>query len=321
MNQQNLVTIVIPTVGGSSVFRDCLEALANDRRAGARIVVVADRDMPAVEIPRDLIDLLVRAPRNGGFATSCNLGLAEVETELSAIINDDAIVTADWLQTMITELGRNPQAAAIQGLNFQMHAAGKIDGCGITWNDRWQPVQIDHGLGRASITEIQEVFGASATAAVFRQSALIEVATGPDQIFDPNLHTYYDDVDLAGRLRSAGYASLVAPSARAQHAGGASSEAALPWRYRQLYGNRLLVLARLLGRQLWPRLPQILSADLRDFARAVERRDKVQFTGIMRGWQRAAGLLPKFAHAGKPLVSTAEIERLRNLLPRGTSAP
>jgi GT2 family glycosyltransferase len=321
MNPQSLVTIVIPTVGGSSIFRDCLEALANDRRAGARLVVVADRNMPAGEIPQDLIDLVVRAPRNGGFSASCNLGLAEVETELSAIINDDAIVAADWLQIMITELGKNSRVAAIQGLNFQMHEAGKIDGCGITWNDRWQPVQIDHGLDRASITETQEVFGASATAAVFRHSALLEVATGPNQIFDPNLHTYYDDVDLASRLRSAGYTSLVVPSARAEHAGGASSEAALQWRYQQLYGNRLLVLARLLGRQFWPRLPQILSADLRDFARAVTRRDRLQLTGMTKGWQRAAGLLPKFAHTGKALVSTTEIKRLQEMSTRGSSAP
>ena len=319
MNQASLVTVVIPTMGGSPVFNECLEALAGDRQAGARIVVVADRGTPAKAIPRDLIDLLIPAPRNSGFAASCNLGLAEVETELSAIINDDAIVATDWLGTLVSELVERPQVASIQGLNRQMDQSGKIDGCGITWNTRWQPVQIDHDRLHPSMPGVTEIFGASATAAVYRQSALIEVATGPEQIFDPNLHTYYDDVDLAGRLRFGGYTSLVVPAAEAQHAGGASSEATLQWRYRQIYGNRLLVLARLLGRSFWTRLPRVLSADLKDFARALGRRDSAQLLGMMKGWQRAASRLGRFAHAGEPLVSPALIERFRQTPTGGPS--
>lgn len=320
MNQPSLVTVVIPTVGGSPVFRECLEALAGDRKAGARIVVVADRSTPAEAIPHELIDLLVPAPRKSGFAVSCNLGLAEVDTELSSIVNDDAVVAPEWLETLTSELLERPQVASIQGLNLQMQQGGKIDGCGIAWNRRWQPIQIDHGRHRPSVTGVTEIFGASATAAVFRHGALTEVATGARQIFDPNLHTYYDDVDLAGRLRCAGYQSLVVPATRVQHAGGASSEAALRWRYRQLYGNRLLVLARLLGRSLWPRLPRILLADVGDFAHALRRRETAQAIGIAKGWQRAASRLRLFAHAGEPLVSPAEINRFR-MDPTGGPSP
>lgn len=317
MNRQSLVTVVIPTVGGSTVFRECLEALAPDRQAGARIVVVADRSTPPNMVPRELIDLLVPAPRQSGFAVSCNLGLAEVDTELSALVNDDAIVGPDWMSTLATKLLEHPHVASVQGTNLQMTSDGRIDGCGIAWNSRWQPVQIDHDRLQPSSTGLSEVFGASATAALFRHEALIEVSSSPDQIFDPNLHTYYDDVDLAARLRAGGYTSLLDPSTQALHAGGASSEAALRWRYRQLYGNRLLVLARLLGREYWVRLPRILSSDMRDLGRALGQGDAALISGIVKGWQRAAALLAKFAHTGKPLVPASQLAQFRPPASRG----
>jgi GT2 family glycosyltransferase len=311
MSGSSRVTVVIPTMGASPVLRQCLEALAADRRRGARIVVVADRTMPPGTIPSQLIDLLVRAPHHGGFAVSCNLGLDEVETEFSALLNDDAVVDPGWLESMVERLLEDPEIASIQGTNLQMASERRIDGCGIAWNDRWQPIQIDHGRSRTSIRQMTEIFGASATAAVFRHRTLLQVATGPKEIFDPRLHTYYDDVDLAVRLRGAGFRSLLFPAATALHAGSVSSESAQRWRYRQLYGNRLLVLARLLGRSFWVHSPAILAVDLRALARAALQRDTVQLGGILQGWHRAAVHLRHFARSGRPLVSNRELRRFR----------
>ena len=82
----------------------------------------------------------------------------------------------------------------------------------------------------------RQVFGVSATAAVYRRSALDEVG-----LFDERLVSWYEDVDLAVRLRAAGWRALHVPAARALHAGGATARR-LSWRYgRLLYGNRWLV--------------------------------------------------------------------------------
>jgi GT2 family glycosyltransferase len=177
-----------------------------------------------------------------------------------------------------------------------------------------------------------EIFGVSATAALFRRSALEQVALG-GQVFDPRLVSYYEDSELAGRLRAAGFSALLVPAARARHAGSASGRTAAAGRerLRLIYGNRYLAAARLLGRSLWPRLPLMLLRDLLDAAGPAAlldvllrrerrllpgdrgsgpgaRRDRL--SGMAAGWGRALRHLPAFAHTGAPAPAPAEVARL-----------
>ncbi|HEY6321517.1 MAG TPA: glycosyltransferase [Thermoanaerobaculia bacterium] len=177
-----------------------------------------------------------------------------------------------------------------------------------------------------------EIFGVSATAALFRRSALERVALG-GQVFDPRLVSYYEDSELAGRLRAAGFSALLVPAARARHLGSASGRtaAAARERWRLIYGNRYLAAARLLGRGLWPRLPLMLLRDLLDVVgpaallHALLRRDRRllpgdhetgpgarrgRLSGMAAGWARALRHLPAFAHTGLPAPSRAEVTRL-----------
>ena len=95
-------------------------------------------------------------------------------------------------------------------------------------------------------------------------------------------------------------------AARSSHAGSAS-EAALPQsRQAFVYGNRYLVVARLLGRSFFAQLPLLWLRDLADAAgngRAAG--------SIAAGWWRAGRLLARFAHTGPSAVEPAELRRLR----------
>jgi len=200
-----------------------------------------------------------------------------------------------------------------------------------------QPVTLDLAPGPASASTIAvaEIFGVSATAALFRRTAIEQVALG-GQVFDPRLVSYYEDAELAGRLRAAGFHALLAPAARARHAGSASGRTGTAGRerWRLIYGNRYLAAARLLGRGLWPRLPLMLLRDLLDLAgpaalvRALGRRDsrglpgesgaapgsqgarRGRLTGMAAGWGRALRHLPAFARIGAPVPAPAEVARL-----------
>lgn len=197
------------------------------------------------------------------------------------------------------------------------------------------PVSFDLAPGQRAAggaAAVAEIFGVSATAALFRRSALEQVALG-GQVFDPRLVSYYEDSELAGRLRAAGFSALLAPAARARHAGSASGRTAAAGRerWRLIYGNRYLAAARLLGRGLWPRLPLMLLRDLLDVVgsaallHALLRRDRRlppgdrgtapgarrgRLSGMAAGWGRALRHLPAFARRGAPAPSPAEITRL-----------
>lgn len=298
---------IVPTLGKSPLLVPCLETL---RKEGTEIVLV-DQGASSAEIPAGLVDRRLRPEGNLGFAAGTNLGIAAAAGEWIATVNDDAVIEPGWLGALVAALETDPSAAAAQGVNLRLDALDLADGCGVAWNRWWQAVQIGHGrTAPAPAAGVREIFGVSATAAVFRRSALRTVAA-EGEVFDPRLGSYYEDVDLAGRLRAAGWRALLVPAARARHAGSATGRTLSRERWRLIYGNRYLAAARLLGRSFWPRLPRMAARDGVDLVKAAGRGEGDLAAGVLAGWWRAARNLPRFASAGPPAVPLGEIRRFR----------
>lgn len=291
------VAAVIPTLGKSPHLEACLRALRAE--AEPIEIILVDQGERPVELPPGLADQVLRPGRNLGFAAGTNLGIAAVSADAApfvATVNDDAIVEPGWLAVLLAALDADPRLAAAQGANLRFDSPEILDGLGIAWNRSRQAVQIGAGERAPGAEEpARPIFGVSATAALYRRSALEAVRLGPDEYFDSNLGSYYEDVDLAARLAQAGFRALMLPTARARHAGSTTGGAA---RWRLVYGNRHLVLARTLGRGYWWRLPALLGRDLRDLVRAVVDGEKGRVAGILGGWGRAVRLLPRFARWG-----------------------
>lgn len=318
------VTAVVPTVGASPYLEACLDALRADGGDAVRIVVVAQGRGPRVPHPHPLAakaDLWLELAGNRGFTGGTNAGIeatgpggvAHRPTPYVATVNDDAVVHPGWTAALVAALEADPEAAAAQGVNLAGvprpgrrdagHEGARprvVDGWGLGWNRWWQAVQLGHGEDEgAAPAAVREVFGVSATAAVYRREALTEVAGPGGAIFDPRLVSWYEDADLAVRLRRAGWRALTVPAARADHAGGATA-GRRPRAYGSLlYGNRWLVAAGLLGRRFPLAVPRLLARDLADVARSPRR-----LPNVAAGWARAAVRLPGWVHAG-PAVDTA----------------
>jgi GT2 family glycosyltransferase len=295
------VTAVVPTLGVSPLLEECLAALRSDGGSRLRIVVV--RQGLGGDFASGLADELLEEPSNLGFARATNLGVRHTETEFLATVNDDAVVGPGWCSALLAVLDAEPQVAAVQGVNLQLASPKRVDGCGIGWNRRREAVQL--GLGEPAPpphAPTREVFGVSATAAIYRCSALAGLGREP---FEARLGSYYEDVELAIVLRAAGFSALLVPAARARHAGSLTGLALGRERLALIHGNRLLVLARLLGRAFWPRLPGLL---LRDML-ATTRRSPAAVLGLLQGWARAAPRLKGFAGWGPPLLPLSELER------------
>jgi GT2 family glycosyltransferase len=297
------VTFVVPSLGTSHYLRDCLGSAAASEGVRAKIVLVHPPSMtPAFESIPGLENVVSRA--EVGFSEACNLGIAASSSEYVALLNDDATVEPEWAGELIAALRESPRAAAAQGVNLQMAEPERLDGRGLEWNRSWQAIQIGHGeLAPESSGTATGVFGVSATAAVYRRSALDAVSLPRAQFFDVGLESYYEDVDLACRLRGAGYTALSVPTARAHHAGAVTTRDRPMHRYGLIYGNRYLVLARTLGRAFWLRLPQLLVRDFLDLGRAAVDLDHKKSFGIMDGWVRAARHLSLYLNTGEPKMN------------------
>lgn len=309
------VSAVVPTLGRSPLLAACLEALRREGNGGGgktagrcRLeVILVDQGPEPAALPSGLADRVVRPGGNLGFAGGTNRGIAAASGEWIALVNDDALVEPGWLEALAAALAAHPRAAAAQGVNLQLDRPDLADGCGLGWNRSWQAVQlgVDEPAPPASAAT-REVFGVSATAALFRRAALAAMALPGGEVFDERLGSYYEDVDLACRLRAAGFSALAVPAARARHAGSATGRTLGRARWAAIYGNRHLVLARHLGSAYWGRLPRLVARDARDLVRAAMERDGARLAGIPAGWARTARHLPAYARRGAPSVPLAD---------------
>jgi GT2 family glycosyltransferase len=278
------VTAVIPTLGRSPWLGPCLEALRRDAPE-IEIVLIDQGEKPVETDVAQKADKTFRLGRNLGFASATNLGITASTREFVATVNDDALVEPGWIGRLVEALDREPRAAAAQGVNLILDSsniadiADIADGCGIAWNRWTQAVQVRHGEPAPDPADpVRDIFGVSATAALYRRQALPE---GP---FDQGLVSYYEDVDLAVRLRAAGWKALLVPAARARHAGSVTGATLSRERWRLLYGNRWIVARRAFGGKSWLRMAV---RDLLDLLRAALSLDGARVAGILGGWVRA----------------------------------
>jgi GT2 family glycosyltransferase len=296
------VAAVVPTLGAPTLPA----ALASLRRQGAtvEITVVHQGPSPLPEAAGTFADAVLTFPSPLGFAAAANAGIAGVRAPLVLLLNDDAELLPGWLAALEAVLDADPGVVAVQGVDLVDGGDGaNASGCGIGWNRWWQAVQLGAGATPPN-GPAREVFGVSAAAALYRTDALAGAAL-PGGPFDAALDTYYEDVELAARLRRRGGRAALVPAARAVHAGGGSAAALGGRRLRLLYANRWLALARLLGRRFGLAAPRALARDVADAVHQPR-----QMAAIVAGWARAGRALPAFAHRGAPLVSRAALAAL-----------
>jgi len=302
--------VVVPSLSGSERVAAPLAALRRELDGtGAELVWVHQGEAvaPRLERPGERrIDL----DRPVGFARAIHAGLGAADrgAELIALVNDDLEVLPGWLRALLRALEEDPALAAVQGVHLQEGDPERVDGWGVGWNRWYQAVQ----LGRGEPPPPRDgrpfpIFGVSATGAIYRREALRAVALAGAPIFDERLGSWYEDVELAVRLRARGLASACVPAARAVHAGSATGRRRPFDLSRHLVANRWLVVARMLGRQLPLVAPRMLLRDLIDLARSLAAGELARGAGYPAGWATAALRIGAFARFGPARPAAGEL--------------
>lgn len=162
---------------------------------------------------------LTRFERNQGFAGGHNFVIQEAidaAEDYIWILNNDAIVTHDALNEMISIMASDPRCAAVSPVLIEEQQAGndKIDFLG-SYHD-WPTLQSirlkDEKLTRIAERDRPQDMWVAGTAPLYRISSLAQVGG-----FDHNYFAYYEDNDLGVRLSSAGWTSRMAYQAKVLH--------------------------------------------------------------------------------------------------------
>ncbi len=207
-------------------------------------------------------------------------------------MNDDCVVEPDALAELLAAGSSSPEIGSVAAQVRFAGRSGTINSAGIEVDVLG--VARERRLGEPAAdadTDVADVFGASATLALYRR-AMLDSLGGLDATF----FAYLEDADLAWRARMAGWRCVLAPRAVALHHHSATLGHASDAKYLLVGRNRVRMLAKnASARQLRRRLLAIVAYDLLYVAHAaVSDRTLAPLAGRLDGlreWRayRAAG--------------------------------
>jgi GT2 family glycosyltransferase len=213
--------VIIANWNGLEWLPACLESLAVQSEPPGEVIVV---DNASTDDSREYLAAAHASVRvlplaeNTGFAFASNRGIEAARGEFVALVNTDVVLAPDWLARMRRALEGDPAAAAVACKMVSLTDPAELYDAGdILRRDGACEQRGRFCRDDGSYDEPGEVFGACAGAALYRRHAVLAVGGLDERYF-----AYLEDVDLAVRLRLAGWRCRYEPAV-ARHAGGGSS--------------------------------------------------------------------------------------------------
>ncbi|GAB4311749.1 MAG: glycosyltransferase family 2 protein [Methanobacteriaceae archaeon] len=170
--------------------------------------------------------IFVKSKENHGFAKSNNLGIKmafkDKECKYVICLNNDTCLKPEFLRELVLCAKRHPDASSIQSKMIWGANPNLIDSAGLEYSKNGLGFNRGAYESVDKYNEEKEIFGCCAGACLFRREALEDVKID-EKCFDEDFFAYYEDFDLALRLRWAGWSSWYSPQAEIYHYKGASS--------------------------------------------------------------------------------------------------
>ncbi|MEO6340634.1 MAG: glycosyltransferase family 2 protein [Caulobacteraceae bacterium] len=215
------VTIAIVAYQSGAFLQGCVDALANQTFGDFEVVVAdnasSDGSIENLRLP-DARFRVEPMGANLGFAAANNRVAFASEAPWFAVINPDAQADADWLAALLIAAARWPGAASFGCTQLSLDDPTRLDGVGDVWHAAGVAWRARNGWSAQDIPPEGEVFGPCGAAALYRRELFVGLGG-----FDERYFCYCEDVDLAYRLRLAGWTSVQCPGAVVLHAGSGIS--------------------------------------------------------------------------------------------------
>jgi GT2 family glycosyltransferase len=215
-----MLSIVIPSHARPDLLETCLRSVTSFRPRDSEVIVVDDGSTNAVvsDTARTFPDIrIIRLKKQSGFCVAANIGIRAACGEVVELLNDDTEVCAGWADAALPWFN-DPHIAALAPLVLMWPDGIIIDSAGDSYDRGGVARKRGHGQPLSNeYLHSRPVFGASASSAFYRRSALLEVGCFPE-----SFGAYFEDVDLAFRLNRVGYRAMFEPRSRVLHRVSAS---------------------------------------------------------------------------------------------------
>ena len=281
------IDVVVPAYNHWDLTSSCLRHLAA-QTAPHQVIVVdnGSTDETRAALRRDWPEVTaVELDRNHPFTQAVNLGVAAGRADHVVLLNNDVNLRPDCLEHLLTPLEGDPGVGSVAAV-LLTPGERSIDSVGVTTDVTLAGFPRLQGLAPERAREDRPLLtGPEGTAAAYRRAAWERVGG-----LDESIHAYMEILDLAWRLREAGWATACAPEAIGVHLGSATFGRGSAGQRRLAGFSRGYLLRRygVLRSRFAPRA--LLTEMLVVSGDAVLTRDLAALRGRLAGWRAARGM-------------------------------
>lgn len=207
-----LVSVIIVNFNGKTHLEKCLNSLNKVNYEKFEIILVDNNstDNSVEFVQKNFTSIkIIKLDKNYGFAKPNNVGAKNAKGEFLLFLNNDTVVTPNFIIEMIKVVKQNPEIAICQSLLLKpndngVDSAGDfVDIFGRAYGSRTLPSNVDYILSArgASMLVIKEIFWKL-------------------RGFDDKFFVSFEDVDLGWKAWISGYKVVIVPKSVVYHLGG-----------------------------------------------------------------------------------------------------
>lgn len=216
------VSIIIPAKDKFAITYHCIASLIlAQNKATFEVILADDQSSDETTAAEEIVENLrvVRNENNLGFVKTNNKAALQAKGRYICLLNNDTEVTSGWIDEAISmfEIMNDVGAVGCKLIypdGKLQEAGGIVWGSGVPWN-----YGKNKNASHPSFNYSRDADYLSA-AALFVQKTVWEEVGGFSEEFAP---AYYEDTDLAFKIRDAGYRTLYCPSSEVVHFEGKSN--------------------------------------------------------------------------------------------------
>ena len=210
------VSVIIVNYNGKELLEKCLESLFKVNYDNFEIILVdnnsSDGSLEYVTKNHSSV-IIIKLSENKGFAEPNNIGAKITKGEFLLFLNNDTIVTPEFISELVSAAQTYPDVAICQSLllkpDGKIDSSGDfIDSMGVCYNST------------INITQPREISSARGACMLIKHDVFNKL-----EGFDEKFFATFEDVDLGWRAWIAGYKVMVIPKSVIYHISGKTHSA------------------------------------------------------------------------------------------------
>ncbi len=215
-------SIVIPYWNRFDLLSICIEHLRNQSRQDFEIILIdngSERNPSTLLRSVNVATKYKRNLINRGFAIAANQGIEMASGEFILILNSDAFIESNYLDSAFNLFRLNPQTGMLAGRTLTYMDGRQLSkpyGGGHLLTKKFRKVSIKN------LSKEQLVFSPEGGAQILRRSTLEDIRLYNGDLYDESYFSFGEDTDIFLRAHHRGWECLYSPTLSYWHAVSAS---------------------------------------------------------------------------------------------------